>query len=168
MGKWIHRSKEWIAANPGKPTMFKVTKAGEIVESDSALTKCPNGGVYVILCEASKHVYVGQSKNAEVRLRNHKMIISRLCKTPENSDIYGKMIKHYEFHGEDSFVFKKYLKVDFEEDLLVKEIEIMVEFIENGYTLYNRLVPREILNKMVYVPDYIRNKVLDYIKKISQ
>ncbi len=121
-------------------------------------------GVYVIICEAEKCVYVGQSFNIPNRLRNHKMCI--VNKSKQYS--YKNMHEHFNKHTISGFQFIDYEYIDnaTEEQLLKREGELMAEFAGMGYKLYNNALSKEFLSGAVFCPDIIREDVNSLVKHI--
>lgn len=180
---WKHRDKEWIKNNPGKPTMYKDVSGSDqesvnvLTDKDSAKALVSSGqvvkkrcsfdsGVYVIICENEKCVYVGQSSNVNVRLRSHKMCM--LSVSDVNSGVYILMSKHVKDHGIDNFVFKKYISMPHasEPELLKMEVSVMSEFIDMGYDLYNRIIPKDVLDEVVFCPKEHKETARKFIKEL--
>lgn len=167
--EWCFRSEEWIKSNPGQPTMYKHYADGYNPEAANrkehkAVAGCKRGkvGVYIVLCEPAKHVYVGQSMNMSTRLRNHRWSITR----NSNNKTYVQMREHLKQYGMDEFAFTMYAECD-PHQRLDKEKEVMIEFIHKGYTLYNIALnmPNNIGN-MIQCPVEIQDKVLAYISEL--
>jgi hypothetical protein len=96
-----------------------------------------NAGVYVIVCEREKCVYVGQSMNVPVRLRSHKLYLMGGGKNVPKT--YTKMIDHYTSYGIEAFEFRLHLKCEAAASYLLEmETATMREFHNMGYMLYNR------------------------------
>lgn len=193
--KWMKRDPEWIKANPGKGTMYKVDDDGkEIVSSVSnqievvvpkasvksniiyhkPVNKGPtiNGsepGVYVIVCEIEKTAYVGKSDNVSTRLRSHKMMVFSDKSAGKCSSTYALMREHVEAHGPNCLVFKKHADVNtrYNEDLLKAESELMAYMIQEGYKLYNKLIYREAFEDTIYVPAQYRGNVVKIIEWLT-
>ncbi len=122
-------------------------------------------GVYVIICEAEKHAYIGQSFNVPTRLRNHKMCIVN----GSTQQSYKKMQEHYKRHKIEAFQFIDYEYIDnaTEGQLLKREAELMTEFAKMGYKLYNRAFSKELIDSSIFCPDNIRGdieRLIDYIR----
>lgn len=149
---WEKRDPDWIKANPGKGTMYKIEIPDEAVSTIALrplrekyknlkeVEKLIDIGIYIVICEKAKTVYVGQSRSMGNRMRNHKMNITR-SNNPKG--IYVNMQKDYKHFGPDSFDYIRYIKLDraYANDLTEVETETMWEFIEKGYRLYNRVIP---------------------------
>lgn len=179
--KWVPRSKEWIKANPGKGTMYKVIDGQEVppdVEGEvkveviqrKAWTKFKptlTSGVYTVICEAEKCVYVGQSANTLVRLRNHKMNI--ISEGGSAEAIYTKMRAHCKRHGIDSFSFDIYEmlpNVD-QKTLLERESVAMLDFVKRGYILYNRQISTSLREECIYCPQTIQPLIASVVKVLT-
>ena len=157
--RWIKRDAAWIAENKGKPTMYKEEYEDGIIEElkvDSSREKkevlinvverlplkkrkgTKDAGIYGIICEVNRSIYIGQSMNIGSRLRNHKMIIANNYKSEMN--VYKDIRKDYIEFGDDSFKFVaiKEMPEATNEELLNAETELMIEYLENGWMLYNR------------------------------
>lgn len=167
---WLKRSEEWIKANPGKGTMYKeeidlvksvpkeLTKEAKKVYT-KRIEKGLDSGVYVITCEPTKTVYVGQSVNMGTRMRSHKMYITQSAMT--NIATYDQMIDDCNTHGIDSFTFVKYMKISngSTKDMLYHESLTMAEFLSKGYKLYNKAIScynvhcpdeyKELINRLI-------------------
>lgn len=148
---WAKRDIEWIKQNPGKGTMYKVYEGQTETKQDikpivkevkqivkvNLPPKVKNpiskfGGVYAIINEHSKLIYVGQSLSPKVKLRYHKMHISANSKDL----LYKLMIEHKEH--------LKYIVLELDisvSELTHKEAEYIKQYISQGYKLYNIYVP---------------------------
>jgi len=183
---WKHRDKQWIKENPGQPTMYKefltkdeiILNVKEIIKAKNSKqyaepvygnnTKYDNrdksgAGIYIILCEASKSLYVGQSLSMNTRMRNHKMNL--LSSKPPLSAAYNKMRLDVFNHKMESFQFITYkpmpnAKYD---ELLRAEKEVMIYFMKEGYTLYNSDKPTNI-----YCEEDIKPLIEKLIIKVSK
>ncbi len=128
--KWIKQGNEFVKVPLNGTELSDIAK----IDKPDYNTKT-DVGVYVIICEPEKYVYVGESNNVGVRLRSHKMSI---IKQNTQNGAYMLMNSHYIKHGIDGFEFKKYLSCDLDRHLMwEKENETIATFIENGYKLYN-------------------------------
>ena len=167
---WVKRSDEWIKQNPNKPTMYKVLKDEIKINTNKKPKKrvgkitSITSGIYAIVCEKSKSVYVGQSKSLDVRLRNHKM---NLRNQTNKCESYKRMYEDVNKFGLDSFDFRCIEQTDV--DLINKETEAMNMFMNLGYKLYNAQVNANAT--YVYCPFEIQDVVLkiitEYIKDNS-
>lgn len=200
--RWVPRSKEWIKENPGKGTMYKEYFEPQKEEGNSedffsintpitpkSVKLYPNpkktmgSGIYIVICEVEKHVYVGQSRNVENRLRNHKMVIS--SNDEHESKAYIKMKAHRKLHGLNAFEFIKYDMIPHATTsmLLDREAEVMAEFARKGYLLYNRSIALQVMDESIYCPiqfqPFVANlvnlltthpdkgsKVIDFVKQL--
>ncbi len=173
--KWEKRTEDWIKENPGKGTMFKryfnnTDEKAEVIKEER--TKVypimkDDFGVYAIICDAEKCVYVGQSQNMNVRIRSHKMSI---LGPSIKKGIYVKIKEHCEKHGPSCLEFKKILRLPEGskiEDLLIKEDEIMAEFLQKGYTLYNFSVNNSLYNDHLHCPKDYKSIILKTIDKLA-
>ena len=167
---WEKRSEEWIKENPGKGTMYKKYIDGIEPEEKPVRAKIIPGmtlgkinnerGIYVIVCEIEKHVYVGQSINMDTRLRQHKMSIVSKGKDQQQAETYDKIRKHYFKHGIEAFEFKKHLYVGPEkEQLSIMENRVMNDFSQKGYTLYNMVISIGALRNIVQCPTEFKEVV---------
>lgn len=183
---WIKRPKEWIEANPGKGTMYKVLKSDitkEFIADNPTILnkgkdrnpytkeiKQPNAGdqsgIYLIICENSKSVYVGQSVNIDSRIRNHRMCIKG--NNSNSSRVYEAIKKDVLLFGIETFQFVKYkiIKDATSDNLLKEERAVMCEFLESGYFLYNAEVPWS--NNFVHCPDKYRTLIADLMKRLKE
>ena len=161
--KWAHRTPEWIKENPGKPTMYKVSLE-EIKPLQSPEYKFGDTGVYVIICEKAKRVYVGQSTSMGTRMRNHKMNITNYRTNSQN--VYLKMREDFIFYGEDSFQFNRHIHLGGAtcDELLLQETFTMYEFLDKGYELYNGTVPPRTLK----CPTHLLKEMQELIDKIVE
>ncbi len=153
---WLKRSPEWIKNNPGQPTMYKGVlnldddykgnvllkkeKKKKLDEIKNTNSDFPDAGVYIIVNNETKSVYVGQSINMSNRLRSHKHYI--LEKAVNKNQVYDKMIEDKIKHGIESFEFIKYILMPNKNGMELVEVEndVMHEFMAKGYSLYNRSV----------------------------
>lgn len=155
--KWERRSPEWIKENPGKPTMYKVydTQKSEFKAiaaknivfdldnkpigslSSPTLSLTFAAGVYVIECVPEKCVYIGQSRNVPVRLRNHKY---KILIDFGSDDTYTDMRSDRIKHGIDSFTFSilHHMPEAKKQQLCSKEAEAISYYISKGYKVYNK------------------------------
>jgi len=181
--KWVQRDKEWIKNNPNKGTMHKVLveeviiipslgrqyRSQVIVGENLGLkySKKLDAGIYVIVCEAEKHVYVGQSTNVPSRMRNHKMNISK--DNPASDKIYDKMRKHKKIHGIDAFQFSMYESLPGADNslLLNRENTAMKEWFKKGYLLYNNSVLQSIRDQYVYCPLELQSLVTSVVSILT-
>lgn len=165
---WVRRSPEWIKENPKGGTMYKVKVGGDEPTPNTAsnyvkrtynkLKNKTDKGIYAIICEPSKHVYVGQSIRVNTRIRSHRY---KLINQHTNCvKTYKKMREDFLIHGLDGFQFIKCKDMPdaLTEDLINSERETMFEFLEKGYKLYNYQI--EVYN--IYCP----LKIKDTIQKI--
>lgn len=169
---WLHRSQEWIKENPGKGTMYKASQpevekpkpTKRIDLSEIKTGEYRNPGIYAIICEKAKSVYVGQSKNMANRLRNHKMVL--LSRRPP-SKIYERMLIDIDNYGIESFTFEKHIDLKDHDvpNILEIERETMWFFLEKGYRLYNADLP--IGNNAIYCPETMRDTIVSLIKECS-
>ena len=118
-----------------------------------AKEKEPDSGVYVIICEKSKSVYVGQSVSMNNRMRNHKMNI--INDRPYCINSYKEMKRDYLLYGIDSFKFVKYKYITDVDEMLKEEEFTMYEFMAKGYKLYNSLIP--MTNNLIYCPSELKD-----------
>jgi hypothetical protein len=176
---WKHRDSNWIKDNPGKSTMYKEflnTSSREDLSvsdnsvnrvSESIISRYADAGVYIIMCESEKYVYIGQSINVDVRIRNHKMKIFS-DKKQVDTNIYTKIRNHVNQFGEDCLSFVKYIPMPYcgEAELLKKETETMIEFLKNGYVLYNEKFPKEVLEHTVFCPKEFQFEANNFIKSL--
>lgn len=174
MSEWKRRSPEWIKENPGKSYLYKdikplvvmpdVVVTSKYVNSYKANRKVFPGqcGIYVVVCEVEKYVYVGQSMNVGVRLRSHKLAI--LSKDYDGS-MYHKMREHSNANGGiSSFEFKTHKLCDMC-DLDEEESRGMLHYAQRGYKLYNKVIT--IVDQSVYCPDNYRHIVTEVIEKLQ-
>ena len=122
-------------------------------------------GVYVIICEAEKHAYIGQSFNILTRLRSHKMCI----RNKSDQSVYRKMHEHFTKHGMEAFQFVDYEYIEHatEQQLLNREAKIMAQFAKDGYKLYNMALSKQVIDSSIFCPDSIRTdieRLIDYIR----
>lgn len=171
---WAERSKEWRLENPKKPYLYKRYFGDEPerneLKRDNKVNFKPDvkyiSGVYVFICETEKSVYVGQSKNIDNRLRNHKMNI--VNDSGIGSKMYTKAKTHYHQHGIDAFVFKPHtFCIPVNDELLRIESEVMHQYVKDGYTLYNRSVNVSIRENEIYCDPKFKSIVMDVIEKIK-
>jgi len=189
--KWVRRSPEWIKENPGKGTMYKEYISKECDDSTSKSQKravitllkqkpiepppkwtkhtppepkkgTKDAGLYAIICEANKWAYIGQSMNVGSRLRNHKMIIVHNYKS--ESKVYEDIKKDKNEFGIESFSFVKIKDMPeaTSTQLLDAETKMMIEYLENGYSLYNR----DHCNNMYCSPN-IKPLIVNLIKAVK-
>jgi predicted GIY-YIG superfamily endonuclease len=181
--KWVQRDKEWINNNPNKGTMYKVLVEDVIVTSSLGkqsrcrviegenlglkYSKKLDAGIYIIVCEVEKHVYVGQSTNVPSRIRNHKMNISK--DNPASDKIYYKMRKHKMIHSINAFQFSMYESLPGADNalLLQREITAMKEWFKKGYLLYNNSVLQSIKDQYVYCPFELRSLVTSVVSTLT-
>lgn len=170
---WAKRSEEWIKLNPGQPTMYK-TELTEGEEPPSNLRqeirnaykqqlknkKENDAGIYVIVCEVTKHAYVGQSINMGTRMRSHKMCIINADEPKIKT--YIKMREHYKAHGINVFEFKRHINIELSNSntLIDLEIQTMKDYIGMGYTLYNSTIMGN-----VHCPDNLKLFIENIIAK---
>lgn len=105
-----------------------------------SFTKKPEMGIYAIICEVKKRIYIGQSKNVSVRLRNHLYTLKK------NEYANGKIFQmqdDFNQLGENSFVFIKICDIDDKKQLFDKETEIIKEYVDKGYLPYNTFINTE-------------------------
>lgn len=175
---WLKRDAEWIKNNPGKPTMYKGKLdlnndyKGEVLLKKAKKDKIniiknensdfPDAGVYIILNEKTKSVYVGQSINMSSRIRNHRHFI--LEKAINKYKVYDKMIKDKKNHGIESFEFIKYVLMPNKNTQELKQVEndVMHEFKAKGYELYNM----EVSLGNVYCPIKYKDDISNIINLI--
>lgn len=124
-------------------------------------------GIYVIICEIEKHVYVGQSINVDVRLRNHKMAIQSATNTLGRN--YVKIQEHYKKHGIEAFQFVNYISCPFAntKELLYKESETISAYSKMGYNLYNTSVNITIGVNTINCPVEYQPIINELIRKLS-
>lgn len=174
---WAIRSKEWIKDNPGKGTMYKTELKEDEAPPINLLAPIRNKlkgernkdlihdtGIYLIICEQAKSVYVGQSINMGSRMRSHKMNITAI--DPPQLQTYAKIREDWNKYGAISFEFKRYLPLPnttTSEDLTNHENNTMWEYMNNGYKLYNTVITGNI-----YCPENLRGLVLDLIHAINK
>ncbi|MES2395878.1 MAG: GIY-YIG nuclease family protein [Bacteroidota bacterium] len=179
---WVSRSQEWIKANPNKGSMYKFyTSDGEPPATASAETrkkykkrvkseienppKGADAGIYVIICNSSRSVYVGQSVNMEVRMRNHKMLICGDRSVPMST--YVNMRKDFNKYGIESFEFIKYLKLPFDDGsmLIEEEQKAICKFMDDGYNLYNTSL--NLGMNIIYCPSKFKDRVKEFISSLQ-
>lgn len=149
---WKRRSDEWIKENPGKSYMYKENIGTGFEEPPPTkgvsnlreafipkrVKEIPAGavcGIYVIVCEKEKYVYVGESQNIGVRLRNHKMCID---KYKGKGVSYIKMMEHRKKHGIKAFQFLIHQACDAGKlERMELENQAMLHYASMGYSLYN-------------------------------
>jgi predicted GIY-YIG superfamily endonuclease len=168
---WMKRSEEWIKQNPGKPTMYKDypnnANVNSLVFDTRRVVKKRyekrTSGIYVILCEPAKSVYVGMSENIESRLRSHKFNINRKY----NKSPYIKICEDIETYGVSSFELKIYEEVNQTSNLFRKETETMHLFKRDGYNLYNQVIG-ELSKDLIYCKEELQpqiNKLINLATK---
>lgn len=178
---WLKRTKQWIKENPGKGTMYKALRPEIIIKPDITASdyrkkkyaektnteydpqKGRDAGIYVICCEKTKHAYVGQSMNMDVRMRNHKM---NICgKLQCSAQAYDKMRKHFQEFGIESFSFTKHIIIPSANTNILCDIEAktMYEFIERGYILYNKNI--NFGANVIHCPSDIKDVIKTIIEK---
>jgi len=178
---WKQRDAEWIKNNPGKGTMYKESADKEItvellpakeakVSPIHSLFR-PNNfkiGIYIILCETERSVYVGQSRNMEGRLKHHKSTIKAGKKSRNN--VYTRMIEHKEKHGLKAFEFLQYWEMDSpsSDELLRCEDKTMIKYLNEGYSLYNYSVCSEISSNSVYCNPSIKPQITQLINLVKE
>lgn len=145
-------------------------KRNGIKESIGSKEKIPQGiiGIYAIVCEKEKCVYVGQSKNIAVRLRSHKMTIA--SDDPYyDTKVYKQMREHRKKHGADVFNFLVYKILNGAEtkELLSEENNAMIYYASNGYKLYNSSLCTELVNSMIMCPEQFKQIILNTIDKLA-
>jgi len=91
-------------------------------------------GVYSIICEIAKSVYIGQSANIRARLIQHRC---NMINNEGREYIYVKMNWHLFEYGISAFKYKIEEYVYDRNDMLAKEKEWMQRYVDNGYKLYN-------------------------------
>lgn len=170
---WVKRPQEWINANPGKGTMYKEILS-EVVDDTvlvkevrnkrkyvSKANKISDCGIYAIICEKAKRVYVGQSINMSVRMRNHKACMLRT--QTSKMGVYIKMGEDIEKYGIDSFFFSEYKPMigANTNDLIIEETKAMHDFINRGYELYNIS-----LMGNIYCPDEYKVQLQAFIFRL--
>jgi hypothetical protein len=170
---WERRTPEWIKENPGKGTMYKryivpiipePKKVQYLEVKEDLIGK--DAGVYVIFCDNEMYAYVGQSLNMDVRMRSHKMYMSRKSKG-QNS--YINMKRHINKHGMDGFRFVKHFPMPFStrEQLLERECLVMGEVVRMGYTLYNKSISMEMVQEYVSCPKDFQPLILKTIDLLA-
>lgn len=138
----------------------------QIREKREKRERLKSAGIYVIICEAEKSAYVGQSINIESRLRSHKFTIQSKGKTAKN---YLKLKQDYRKHGIEKFEFKEYIAMPGAtlSELLAKENEVMIEFARNGYLLYNSAVNATVIGESIHCPTEYRHIITAIIEKLK-
>ena len=187
---WKSQPKSWQEANPALSPMYKVYSDGteEFLEKGktSKIKAAPHKkpvtvkeiiseigkvrkkrdhtgtcGIYIVICEATKSVYVGQSVNIESRLRSHKGQVTNLkC----NYKLYTKIREDFKQHGNGSIEYKLHKSVNELTQLTEEEIQTMREFIEKGYSLYNTHVP--LGRDSVYCPPQFKDSIKTIISAL--
>lgn len=157
-----------------KPLPKEVTRFGFKSATDYAAAtnvggprlKDGSSGIYAIICEIEKHAYVGQSISMDNRLRNHKMNILNPVKSDAS---YKVMRKHFEEHGIEAFQFIKVKELPLADQsiLLDEEGKEMARFMRDGYALYNRDLPREIIDECILCPHEFRETIKALIQAIK-
>lgn len=107
----------------------KQKKRTTFVKNNSKTVKI---GIYGVICEEIKTVYVGQSENLEGRVKNHKSLLEN------NKHPIAKLQKDYN-------LFKEYFNFQFLEfcdphELKYNETFYIQEFIKSGYSVYNTVL----------------------------
>lgn len=188
---WVKRTPEWIKANPGMGTMYKVYEDGTpVVNTDPVdpvvgekfrlntiyntpivkeKVKGKEPGLYLILCEIEKCVYVGKSDNVGSRLRAHKMVIFDSKHPHTCASTYLPIREHISTHGPNCLVFKKHVDIPdcYDEDLIRAERELMAEMIRKGYKLYNKQVYKEAFEDTIYVPAQYRVNMIKIVEWLT-
>lgn len=185
--KWLKRDDEWIKANPGKPTMYKVVVDVVTIEEserDQTTTQAvkklltpkgrfPDAGIYAVVCEIEMYVYIGQSTNMGSRLRNHKMIILGGASSEEEKYVLIK--EHVKIHGADAIQFVKIKVVKEPEgdgflkhELLREEANAMEYYFNKGYRLYNKAIPQDMFNNSVLVTPQYKPVVNNLVKLLTE
>jgi len=172
---WLKRSEEWIKQNPGKGTMYKVDIDGSETKENLSAINCvnrkkyeskPKGlddcGIYVIICEASKSAYIGQSINISTRLRSHKFAIHGTH--GDKNKVYKRMKEDLISFGVESFQYLKHITGIKEHELTDKENQVMFEFMDKGYNLYNIAIS----SGNVYCPELIKPDIVKLISIVKQ
>ena len=91
-------------------------------------------GIYVITCEANNKKYMGQSQILSVRISDH---FSRL---KNNKHVKENIQTDFNKYGEENFSYEIYEILDKNKETLEKrESEIIKEFSEKGFKLYNNI-----------------------------
>ena len=173
--KWVKRDPEWIKENPNKGTMYKVLDEPEdpirvelkkqaLIAANKSL---PIMGIYTIFCEAEKFVYVGQSRDIEVRIRSHKMKIT--SKDNSAGRTYELIRQHHSKYGMKGFKFEihEVMQKASSSDLFDCEGKVMIDFVKRGYSLYNRALPAELIQSSVYCPDHLQDAIIKLIRLLS-
>lgn len=128
-----------------------------------------NAGIYLIICHPVLHVYVGQSRNVEVRLRNHKMMLSKQ-QDRVSSATYDTMWQHSDEYGLSEFEFKCYRKMPgaTRDELLKAEAETMWEFLRAGYKLYNSQLNAQFSGEFVSCPEIYQSTISKTILSLME
>ena len=173
---WERRTEEWIKANPGQGTMYKKYKDTEhelpaltfkTEENSRRWDYDEHKGIYVIICEIEKYAYVGQSRNMNSRLRNHKMIMVHT--KPHETKTYIKMREHVAKHGIEAFQFLKHLPMPDANmiELTNMENEVMGNFVRKGYNLYNSAISLQMRDECVICPKEFQPVILQSIELLA-
>ncbi len=188
---WVHKDADWKRENPGKPYIIKQLKSEapkptkqkvksiapdkQIIPEETfiehrKLKKNKNyakAGIYAIVCEVEKYAYVGQSINVATRLRNHRMEIT---KQHGNNNAYIKLKAHTAKHGIEALQFKLILEIPNSslKQLLEEENNTMIQFIKQGYTLYNKTIGLENQSPIIYCPEDLKHLFTKLITKTSE
>lgn len=127
-----------------------------------------SAGIYTIICEQSKSVYIGQSMSVETRLRSHK---SCLLNNVRNK-VYDRMRKDLASYGIEAFTFARFCYCPPVAGTLLKtEEETMKEFFNNGYTLYNSglssALKDTIMSEHIKCPVKYQSLILEIINRFQ-
>jgi group I intron endonuclease len=121
--------------------------------------KDPNKvGIYGIFCHKTKKAYIGQSKDCQARLRNHKAELRRGEKQPEWQKDWDELL-------EDDFEFKV-LENCLIEELDDKEQEWCLGYFDQGWSLYNKRVHQKcafVNSPQVFIDEV--NELIDLMDK---
>lgn len=93
----------------------------------------PISGVYKITCLANQRIYIGKSNNIRMRALEHvKHILSgkHSCK---------ELISDFLSFGAEAFEHELLFECS-ESELLQRELETIITMLEQGHSLYNKLV----------------------------
>lgn len=143
----------WISSIGGSTSAVK-PKATVKYDSDI--------GVYAIVCEETKSVYIGQSKNIPVRLRNHKYTLNK----GEYKDNYPTWQKDWDELGEGNFRFEKIYNCK-EDKLLYWETYYIKLYRTEGYTIYN--IQEETLDRsMVTCPAEYKDLITQLVSQLEK
>lgn len=119
-----------------KLTFPEVGKSRQRIIWDSQI------GIYRIVNEEKKTVYVGQSKNVPVRIRSHKSALKNNAYSFKGDKLKALQDDYNKF-GIGSFVFEQIFECD-PDDLLEWETYYCKLHAEEGYTLYNYFINTDI------------------------